>query len=77
MKRRRPPKRNDGPKAAATHEAPTAKSESPDVLGDLSKWLKNQWLRHYILFSGLANEADRLAMVRLAGFLDALKGVRK
>jgi hypothetical protein len=77
MSRSRPPKRNGDPKAAATHEAPTAKSESLDTLADLSKWLKNQWLRHYILFSGLANEADRLAMVRLAGFLDALKGVRK
>lgn len=63
--------------AVAARMKNRAKTEKPDVLGELSIWLKNQWLRHYILFSGLANEADRMAMAQLWRFIEAIKEVRK
>lgn len=77
MKHRPRKKRSGGTRkgTAAPQEVPTAKSK-PDVLGELVNFLKGQWLRSYILFSGLANEADRLAMVRFARFIDAIKEAR-
>jgi hypothetical protein len=47
------------------------------TISELVNFLRGLWLRHYILFTGLANEADRLAMARLGRFLDALKEIRR
>lgn len=57
-------------KAAASAEA--SECDRP-IIRELVNFLRSLWLRHFILFTGLANEADRAAMERLARFLDALK----
>lgn len=75
MKKRK--KRNGGPVAKAAAGMRRARSKKPDVLGELSRWLQSQWLRRYILFSGLAYEADRAAMAQLSRFIEAIKEVRK
>jgi len=68
----KPPNERRRPRRAAV----SAEARECDrlTISELVKFLRGLWLRHYILFTGLANEADRLAMVRLGRFLDALKG---
>jgi hypothetical protein len=62
-------------KAAVTHEPRTKRSD--DALREVSRWLQTQWLRHYLLFSGMASEADRLAMAQIGRFITAIKEARK
>lgn len=75
MKKRK--KRNGDPVAKAAAGMSRAKSEKPDVLGELSRWLNSQWLRSYVMASALGSETDREQMLRLGKFIDALKEVRK
>jgi len=71
----KPPNARRRPRKAAV----SAEARECDrlTIKELVNFLHGLWLRHFILFTGLANEADRLTMVRLGRFLDALKGGEK
>jgi hypothetical protein len=53
-----------------------AKTETPDALGALSRYLSRQWSRHFVLFSAFGAEADRHAMRQLAVFCEVVKEVQ-
>jgi hypothetical protein len=75
MSRRRN-KSGDHVAAAAAPVCVNRAKTEPDVLGDLSNWLRARWLKHYVMFSALASETDREQMVQIGAFIDALKEVR-
>ena len=74
----KPPNENGDPVAeAAVPCVNQAKTETPDALGALSRYLSRQWSRHYVLFSAFGAEADRRAMQQLAVFCEVVKEVQQ
>lgn len=66
------PSKSGGP-AEGTAAIMNPSQVKPDALADLSKWLKSQYLRSYVLHSALGGEADRVAMVMLAECVKMVK----
>jgi hypothetical protein len=72
----KPPNESGGMVAQTAACVMKPSPKDSDDVGELVNFLRGQWLRHDVLHRALGSEADKLAALRFARFVDAIEEVQ-